>query len=149
MSHTYYKVKYTDHFGPYGAPRDRHILVHEHNTSDVTTVYNEEGEELYGWHADNREQAERLCQVIQNAVKEKDREFWDGELPVAPRARLTRCERSVIDAAVAYYKALTSQQAAVDGSDVQASLDTGNSFLDAVRALLDERGEEVAARARD
>lgn len=78
MSSTYYKLRYTDHFGSYGSSRERYLYVHEHNTSDTTTVYNEEGEVVYSYHADNEEEAKALCRIITGECS--DREHWSGEV---------------------------------------------------------------------
>jgi hypothetical protein len=81
MSSTHYKVPYTDNSDPmgYSGPRDRAFYVHQHNTSDVTTIYDDRGEVVYQWHIDNDNEAELLARIISGQINAGNAEPWDGK----------------------------------------------------------------------
>jgi len=81
MSSTRYKVKYSDNLGPYLSRRDNlYLYVHEHHTSDVTTIYDSDGNIALMWSADSEEYADMIAAIIQNKVTDC-KESWDGKLP--------------------------------------------------------------------
>ncbi len=77
MSSTHFKVKYKDNFGRYGHERETHLYVHIQNTSDVTTIYDADGQIVFQFSGNDFEKAIRVCEIINENCP--DKESWDGQ----------------------------------------------------------------------
>lgn len=65
MSSTKFKVPYKYSSGGYDADVTRYFFVHQHHTSDITTIYDDDGTIIYMYNdCDNDEAAKVLANIL-------------------------------------------------------------------------------------